>query len=151
MKTRTKILITILLAVGAVLLQWAHDGYVDKARHARLGKPCLALNMWYDEFNDEYFENDLPKNVVIDYGITGNEDEIAATSQLPDGRFHIAFNEDYARAPRVAHVFLIHEMCHIKTWGEIAEHGSRWRTCMLVVDAEGAHRSQLIDGYTNQN
>jgi SprT-like family len=110
-------------------------------------KKCEGLNVWYDEYNDLYFAKKLPSDVVIDYSETGPF--MATTAQMPDGRFHIALNEKYTSAPRVAHLIIQHEQCHIKTWGEQknSEHGKLWRACMLTLDAEGAFRAELIDGY----
>lgn len=153
MKLRWKIVITIALAMLAV---WLQDQW-DKHCHASVGR-CEGLNAWYDEYNANYFENELPKNVVIDYG-EYNPDFMATTSKMSDGRFHIAFNEEFTKAPRVAHIVLYHEMCHVKTFDEDdletkyslgGSHGPRWRTCMLILDAEGAFRHELIDAYKGE-
>lgn len=142
MKLRWKILITILLATVTVWLQ----GYFERD-HAVPGR-CEGLSIWYKQYNEDYFLNELPKDTIVDYSEAG--DFIATTSRLRDGRFHIAFNEKYAAAPRVAHIFLLHEQCHIFSWGETPDHGPRWRACMLAVDFQGANRAILIEGYTGQ-
>jgi predicted SprT family Zn-dependent metalloprotease len=110
---------------------------------------CEGLHAWYSEYNKEYFSDRLPHNVVIDYSQGG--EYMATTVRMEDGRFHIAFNEKYTAAERVAHMILLHEMCHVKTWDALDQshdgHGREWRACMLVLDSEGAFRAQLIDGY----
>lgn len=110
-------------------------------------KRCEGLNVWYDEYNETYFATRLPHDVVIDYSETGPF--MATTMKMSDGRFHIAFNEKYVASPRVAHIILLHEMCHVKTWEENG-HGRLWRSCMLSLDASGAFRAELIDGYREE-
>lgn len=142
-----------LLLMGLFVLvpyfqQFYHDVIRRAPAKAGIGK-CLGLDLWYRHYNEEYFNDELPTNTVVDYG--GHDDDfIATTSSLTDGRLHIAMNEKYTSAPRTAHLYLLHEMCHVKTWDEKEEHGKRWRTCMLVLDFEGAFKEILIDGYVRQ-
>lgn len=151
MRLRWKIVITIALAALAV---WFNDVVIHTPPppelHARAVEKCEALPVWYAQYNEEYFHNRLPKDTVVDYGETGSGN-IAMTVRMYDGRFHIGFNEDYASAPRVAHLFLLHEMCHVKTYDEKDQsnegHGKMWRACMLELDMEGANRALLIDAY----
>jgi SprT-like family protein len=116
---------------------------------AQISGKCEGLKEFYDEYNDEFFRGTLPKDTVVDY--SEQEDYIATTSQLPDGRYKIAFNEKYASAPRVARIFLLHEQCHVQNFDEndkpTRNHGKRWRACMVMLDIEGAFRQQLIDSY----
>lgn len=155
-KLRWKILITIGLAILAVWLQDQIEKHEPHAS-ASYGR-CEGLEIWYSEYNSGYFQDKLPNDVVIDYG-EYNPDFMATTSQLPDGRFHIAFNEVYTKAPRVAHITLLHEMCHVKTFDERdpetvhtlgGSHGPRWRRCMLILDFDGAFRRELIDAYERE-
>lgn len=109
---------------------------------------------WYEEFNQRYFDSKLPTDVVIDdadYDIH----RLASTFRMKDGRFHIAFNLYFTHSERVKRTALLHEMCHVKEFSEFDgppyhEHGARWRTCMLAIDAADAFRNELIDGYENQ-
>ena len=105
------------------------------------------LQTTYDAFNEEYFANSLPKNTVVDYD--EYDDDFMATTQVISGkRFHIALNENYTGGARNARLVLLHEQCHIKTWGQDRDqHGKLWRSCMLQLDMQGAFREQLIDGY----
>lgn len=106
----------------------------------------------YQEFNTQYFGNRLPKNILIDDALD-DPNKIATTMKMEDGRFHIQFNLNYARAYRVRRMVMLHEQCHVQEWSEVSvgfpvsEHGKRWRTCMLMLDAEGAFRSEWIDGF----
>lgn len=96
----------------------------------------------YRVFNEQYFDNKLPKDVVIDYG---ESVDMASTIQMSDGRFHLAFNDRFVAAPRILNIILLHEQCHVKTWKESPMHGPEWRTCMVGLDAMGAFRTELID------
>lgn len=146
MKLRWKILLIIALAW---LLTWIYQTAANLGnRESQTSfSRCEGLDAWYRDYNDNYFQNRLPKNTVVDYS-EHRDDIMAATSQFDDGRFHIAFNEKYAKSARFAHLLMLHEQCHIDTWDEKEEHGKRWRACMLVVEFEGAFRGILIDGYT---
>ncbi len=108
----------------------------------------------YQEFNEEYFGNKLPKDIIIDH----NEPKMMASTMYLSGigRFYISFNDKYTLAERVADETLLHEQCHIATWSEqptdgtfdqSKRHGPRWRACMLQLDMQGAFRTELIDGY----
>jgi predicted SprT family Zn-dependent metalloprotease len=109
----------------------------------------------YEEYNQQYFGNKLPKDIIIDH----NEPEMMASTMYLGGnagRFLISFNDKYTAAERVADTTLLHEMCHVKTWDEqptsgtfdqSSRHGPRWRSCMLQLDMQGAFRYELIDGY----
>lgn len=109
----------------------------------------------YEEYNQQYFGNKLPKEIIIDH----NESKMMASTMYIGGevqRFQISFNDKYTAANRVSDEILLHEMCHVKTWDEqptngtldqSARHGQRWRSCMLQLDLQGAFRNIIIDGY----
>ena len=142
---RWKIFITIVLAA---LTFWITQVKSDRAQLCAV--PVRGnLHAVYVEFNGQYFNNRLPKNIVIDYSEAG--DFMATTMLMTDGRYHIAFNEKYVTAKRVERETLLHEMCHVRTFAEndllTGNHGPRWRTCMLNLDLQGAFRRELIDFY----
>lgn len=143
MRMRILIIITIFLAL------------LYSALIHRPSAPCLSksdlpkdLNKYYDGSNSEFFDGKLPKDVIIDWG-EYDIDKMASVTKLPSGKFHIAFNERYSAADRVARMTLLHEECHIATWDELAknQHGPRWRTCMLNLYQVGAFKKDLIDGH----
>lgn len=103
------------------------------------------LQSQYSSNNDRFFDNKLPKKVVIDYSET-NPLYMATTTEHEDG-FHISFNRAFARAGRVDEYLLLHESCHIVAWSDGVGHEARWRTCMLGIDAQGGFREIFIDGY----
>jgi predicted SprT family Zn-dependent metalloprotease len=143
MKTRTKVAITVVLA----LLYWAVSQLsFDSGRHASVvGMTAAQLRTQYDNDNDRFFNNKLPKDVMIDYGETGSE-YMATTAAVGD-TFRISFNPSYAKSERVDEYLLLHEACHIATWKYGVSHGPEWRICMLQIDAQGGFREIFIDGY----
>lgn len=164
MRTRTKALIVILLAVlYFVLIQYGCDDSKElDSPDDKSGTPGTAakgitlstdLKMLYDEYNNEYFGDKLPKDAIIDWAEYDSE-YMATTIRMTDGTYHIAFNEKYVQADRVLKTTLLHEMCHIPTYDDFTVkdgwHGKRWRACMLGLDMRGAFRRELIDGYEGQ-
>lgn len=142
MKTRWKILITVLLAALYFCL-------TQRVRPAVQG-PALSpeqLSQWYAGYNDEYFSGRLPSDTVIDYSEHDNEYMGSTDYWADDKKFHISLNLKYTVAGRIALETLLHESCHIETWGERQEHGPLWRSCMLRLDAQGAFRKLFIDKY----
>ncbi len=150
LRLRTKILIVILMAVIYV---WAETYLSVPAASGR--QPSQAdMDTAYREFNEVYFNNELPKDVVIDWA---ESKDMASTVRMADGRFHLAFNEKYNQASRAMRESMLHEQCHVRTWRSLSEmtaeeiltnqHGRRWRTCMLQLDIQGAFRREIIDYY----
>lgn len=154
MRTRTKVALVILLVLWYFLLCLHFCPKKEPVTLPALSNVDLPkdLDKWFEGTNSEFFDEKLPKDTVIDWGEYDN-DRMGSTTILPDGRFHIAFNEKYCLATRVAHLVLLHEECHVFTFSEIkkndpaSEHGPRWRTCMLNLYQQGAFKSDLIDGY----
>jgi hypothetical protein len=166
MKTRTKILLTIALAVVVWALFGCEGGpsipakpqehFVALPSPTEFGVTDLPyLRNLYATYNEAYFRNRLPKGDDIDIDLAEPK-FMASTMCNDDGtQCNIKFNEKFTGAPRVADFTMLHEMCHVKTWGkdlnskgEQADHGRVWRSCMLQLDAEGAFREIIIDNYT---
>jgi hypothetical protein len=147
MKTRTKIVVVIFLAI----LYFAFIQHISVPAIAKIDLP-KDLDKLYAADNSEYFDDKLPRNTVIDWD-EHDGTRMASTQVLPDGRFHIAFNKKYCLSERVVRIVLKHEECHIATFSEITrdaktEHGPRWRTCMLNLYQVGGFKRELIDGLT---
>jgi hypothetical protein len=103
----------------------------------------------YSTYNDEYFGGRLPKDTAIIYAPDPDEPEDVGSTECsldivtmkPSAcSIHIA---PYANvAQTVAIESMIHEMCHIQTYG-VAEHdgkgshGKEWTACMLGVAMSG--------------
>jgi len=109
---------------------------------------CLGLKAWYDDYNKEYFSHKLPDQVIIER--LYRKDVLAWTSKDEAGTFHITFSTAFKLGERHEHLTLLHEMCHVKTWDEVAdgtEHGRKWKICMYTLRSEGAFDSSLIEAY----
>lgn len=107
---------------------------------------------FYEEYNQQFFGNKLPKNTEVDY--SESEGAMARTTLFHSGKYHIGLNKKYSLANRTARLMVLHEMCHIRYFYEADEegldHGPLWRSCMLAVEMQGANRAILIDRYQGQ-
>ena len=132
MKTRWKILITILAAT----LYWVVITYGQE--------PQLKLKVWYDGYNETYFLGQLPKDTIIEYGDPnfGNEasDNMAIT--IKEGsKFRIILDRKANYTPVVARETILHESCHIEAWDardSVDGHGMAWHRCMDRLYSQGA-------------
>lgn len=162
LRLRTKILLTIALAV----LVWSLFGCrnpegpggseVSAPRTIVFTKTVVTAAYLKDLYrinNETFFQNKLPKDSEINLS---EETDMASTMCQDDGtECVVKFNLKYVLAKRVADFTMLHEQCHIKIWnkeldsfGQQVEHGKVWRTCMLQLDAAGAFREIIIDGYS---
>lgn len=157
MRTRTKVIIAIVAAFLWVFLRdyFDYQRAAQKAEAAMTGQSAIyaddtslfLLRQWYREYNDLYFDNSLPSDTTIDFNL--KDGTMASTGMVNFQRFNISFDYHYVAAQRTGRFTLLHEMCHIKTWGEMEDgnHGPRWRTCMLAIDQQGEFRTIIIDKY----
>lgn len=161
MTTLQKVLLTILLAVAAVLLlgngpHWReHLVEVDSPNNPTGDTDIDYLQRAFVAYNHEYFHDRL---IMPTFDL--DEEKEAATTHCEDGGINcrVKFNLKYTAAPRFANLALQHEMCHIKTWDDdqtalilgpdaLTRHAKHWRGCMLDLDNQGAFRNVLIDFY----
>lgn len=130
-------------------------GALATSSHAK--RPLPNIEKIYAEYNVLYFDDKLPKDAVVDWG-EPSDDYMASVEVMSNGKFHVAFNDYFSTADRVARLIMLHEQCHIATNDAkdfvtsdgIAihdSHGKAWRTCMLGLDNQGAFRDILIDNY----
>jgi hypothetical protein len=152
MRLRTKILLTIFLAV----LTWALLDYFeaptefhDDVFQGQATDPTKeSLRQDYQAYNEMYFGDKLPHDVIINFDET--DPEYYATTRLISRPIIISFNPYYRLGIRHTRLVLLHEMCHVRvgnTMDDQTNHGIRWKVCMLGVDVHGAFRTLLIDGY----
>lgn len=158
LRLRDRIVITIILAVICSALFGcsessdpipAHPG--DRFVAQPIGGDETTVEYLQDSYriyNEEYFHNKLTKTPTI--RIATNI--VAMADTVCDfGSCTMRFNIRYAAAPRMASLDLLHEMCHIKVWGQEGtgqdSHDRVWRSCMLSLDMQGAFRELLIDRY----
>jgi len=117
------------------------------------------LGRLYAAYNDEYFDNKLPKDTKVFYTLGGTD---MADSECDDfgKQCVIRFNPHYTAAPRTAESAMLHEACHVKVWTKLLEsnrppmedksrygHSKPWQSCMLQLDVMGAFRHNQIDFY----
>ena len=91
----------------------------------------------YKYYNRTYWDGKLPANTTIVWTYPGN-DRFGETQQEADGRFVIRLDPIKNREGNVAKTTILHEMCHIKTYGERPDHGARWLAELHRIMLEGA-------------
>jgi hypothetical protein len=128
------------VAASTVVVVEMHLQTLDRNRIAR----CEAIKEQYDEYNKEYFGDKLPKNTRVTYY---HGKYVARTGMDKDGVPHIYLDDVYNAPPQFMHAVLGHEMCHIATWPEQAEHGSQWDSCMLNLTAQHFYERVFIFSY----
>ena len=128
MKTRTKILITILLAILCFLI----------SQYAQAEEQCL-LQTLYQQYNDDYFLGQLPKNANVQWADLGIIHDMGESWVDETGRQQIRIDRKTNPVFRQAAMTLLHEQCHIKTLGqELDQHGIKWQACMVDFANHGA-------------
>jgi hypothetical protein len=110
-----------------------------------LAIPAIAqsnhLNAWFRSYNERYFNNELPQDVVITRNLNDSR-FMALTEYKEDGFYHIKINPKYNPTDRVERLTLLHESCHIrlsvKHEEEFDDHGPLWQHCMQDLAKKGA-------------
>ncbi len=139
------VLACLFLAAASAFIVFGPGSSLTEQRYVTDPLEGPNLKAWYDADNEEYFNNKLPHDTVVEYGTPlarDGHEVIAMTTQVA-GVFHIVFSRKYALANRVSHLFLIHESCHLESWAEFDEHGPKWKACMHRVEAAGAYEDLL--------
>lgn len=95
----------------------------------------------YRFYNMMYFDDELPHDIAIKYGECGKPGDIACTDFL-NGAFKITLVKRMNPANILAYESLLHESCHIRTWGE-KSHGKLWWGCMRRLFNQGALQGLL--------
>lgn len=98
------------------------------------------LDEWYASFNHSYFQDELPKMVVITRNLA--DDRFMAITDYDNGYFHIGINPKFNLSTKTERINLIHEMCHVQGFvehdDEFDQHGMKWQACMhRVADQNG--------------
>lgn len=138
MRTRTKIVITILL--GA-LVSWLFGRSASQERQGVLTN--VNLQAYHENYNDLYFAGQLPKNVTIEWGNLGYLNDMGLTTQRRDGSFLIVIDRGTNQTDKQALMTLLHEECHVELdYLERADsldvHGPAFQGCMLRLAQKGA-------------
>ena len=141
MTIRTKIAIAVLLGIIFFLVEQA----LPQAFPSRRPFTDDQIYLLYKIDNTRYFQGKLPATTAI---VWDEQYSTAGTGCYKNSETcTIHLNPHYLTEQRFTHLTLQHEMCHIETWTEEAEHGPRWGACMVRIEMHGAWRNILIDGY----
>ena len=126
MRTRTKILICLALAV-----LWFRGCQVRAVERCVLEKD-------YEVFNQDYFLGQLPPANVEWANLTDQHD-MGMTWVDQAGARQIRVDKSTNPVLKQAEMTLLHEMCHVKTDAkELDSHGLKWQACMVDLADHGA-------------
>jgi hypothetical protein len=94
--------------------------------------PALAftpgdLQKIYDSYNREYWDGKLPAATLVWTGLPN--DRFGETDKDAGGRFVIRLDVIKNQERNVAKTTILHEMCHVKTWGESCHIPGQPSTC----------------------
>jgi len=91
----------------------------------------------FDTYNREYWDGKLPKTVIVWTGLP--KQRYGETEKQTDGSFIIRLDVIKNKEQNVAKTTLLHEMCHVKTYGkDKTDHGDRWHAELHRIMLEGA-------------
>ena len=111
------------------------------------------LQQDYADYNQAFFDNTLPKNVVVTWSdipkskdgrfVMGNTHE-----EIIGGTFSIQIDTKSNIAWATADTTLLHEMCHVKTYDRTVEldqdmHGPLFKACIVNLELQGAFTDLL--------
>jgi predicted SprT family Zn-dependent metalloprotease len=90
------------------------------------------LVAWYAGYNQKYFGDELPKDVVLDFHLHDPDKMGVTIFGTQDGFIHIEFNPEYIKSTKTLRMTLLHEMCHVQLFVEEQpdDHGPFWQSCM---------------------
>ena len=127
-------LLTILLAVSLNLLPVQAQ---QKCQPLPLPFTPGQLQDVWKYYNRAYWDGKLPANTVVVWAALG-DDRFGETEQEPNGRFVIRLDPVKNHERNVAKTTILHENCHIVTYGEKPDHGPRWLAELHRIMLEGA-------------
>lgn len=140
MKLRTKILLTILIALGYFLiLQYTADGQ----ERATGCVSQVKLLKWYRDANEAYFDDQLPHDTEIIWYNLRYKKAMGDTGCNEQGCI-IRLDPYVNVAPATAQETEYHEMCHVATYGkEIDFHGPEFDKCIDMLYHKGAFKGLI--------
>lgn len=115
---------------------WASSTPMGPKQRASNVTPVYLVSA-YDLFNEQYFNKRLPSSRMVDVRFGLAHGNLGETSICPGG-YYIEVNRRLNPADKQVYMTLLHEECHIATWGEIAKDGPKWQSCMHKLADEGA-------------
>jgi predicted SprT family Zn-dependent metalloprotease len=119
------IVLAVCLATGGVYSQ-----------SGRVASPPLTHQ--YRKYNHEFFEDKLPKDLIVYWGPAGGDHFIAYTYHLGEPDVWIEMNPKYNLASTETFLNLLHEMCHVSVGQTFDAHGPKWQKCMHNLADVGA-------------
>ena len=155
MKTKAKVGLTVVAAVVYwVIVSWLMGCHRKKQPELptvilidRSQVNDAILQQDYLEYDKLYFDNKMPRNtVVVSLGpaYAYGKDNMGITERV-DGVFFIQINPVFHPTQKQMDITLLHEMCHVVTWGssdgpktQRKRHGPEWQACMLDLAEDGA-------------
>lgn len=98
----------------------------------------VELKAYYDELNHSYYLDQLPKGTKVQWGDLSAKDYMGLTQEFSDHEFVITVDRGTHPTGGQVKMTIAHETCHIKTWGQDYEHGSKFQSCMVNLATHGA-------------
>lgn len=104
--------------------------------------PPVDLQVWFAGYNEMYFNDALPKTVLVDWHLNDPR-YLGLTDYEEHGEYyHIMLNPEYNKSGKTARLTLLHEMCHVSLRHdddvEFDQHGPKWQACMHRLANAGA-------------
>ena len=137
MKLRWKI--ALIIGLG-VLYFWVSNAFGSQAQQ---DKNRIDLKMWYNTYNEEYFDNELP-DIPVHWGDLTSQGWLGITffREGENGEFiprEIIIDRRGHPYPRQALSSLQHEICHVYVHAPdgLDGHGPEWDACMLRLAVKG--------------
>lgn len=105
--------------------------------HAPAEDPA-ELELCYHAYNEQYFDNALPQNVIV-YWDTMEGSALGAVAFDPGtGQFVVRLSMHLQFSETLTRMVLLHEMVHIKLWNASRGHGMPFQEEVLVLAHRGA-------------
>ncbi len=137
MRLRTKILLTILLAI-AYFWTTQHVSREKTDGDCSTGHiPQAKLLQWYADANKDYFDDQLPHDTGIVWYNLRYKKAMADTSCNEQGCI-IRLDPYVNVAPATAQLSLYHEICHVYTRNAELDHGPEFQNCVTMLFRKGA-------------
>lgn len=102
------------------------------------------LQRWYDGTNEEYFANELPKNVEVKWGDLTEKGDMGYSVIRADESWLITIDRKTNPTNGQAELTEMHEICHVYLYSkgdaEFNSHGDKFQACMLRLANQGAFK-----------
>jgi hypothetical protein len=105
------------------------------------------LRTTYDQYNQDWFAEVLPKNTTVIYSDLTPWKELGAVDRRADGTWLVRIDRQTNPTLNSAYMTLLHELCHVKLGIVVElkiggsgwdEHGHPFQACMIDLANKGA-------------